>query len=195
MSWWGTGRPGLLRLMVSRRVEHDFVTEQQTSCILGGVLLLPCLVLTRTLWRTPASPRSPAYFIKEKQTFRGETIGPRAQSSETVELGPTCMSPDFEFSVLCCCHWGKIIPRCFFFFPLNQKGEMLPGVLAYLSPPAFPGVLAPGSEEGAGSRAASLAELPADSPSAHAAPCHPLCCLGVPGVRLHRPALTKRQKL
>lgn len=87
-------------------------------------------------------PRSPAYFIREKQTFRGETIGPRAQSSETVELGPTCMSPDFEFSVLCCVTKGRLsLGAFFFFFPLNQK--MLPGVLAYLSPPAFPGVWLP----------------------------------------------------
>lgn len=64
---------------------------------------------------------------------------------------------------------------------------MLPGVLAYLSSPAFPGVLAPGSEEGAGSQAPSLAELPADAPSAHAVHRHPLCCLGVPAVRLHSP--------
>ena len=35
----------------------------------------------------------------EKQTFRGETIGLRARSSEMGELGPTSVSSDFEFSV------------------------------------------------------------------------------------------------
>ena len=130
----------------------------------------------------------------EKQTFRGETVGLRAHSSETGELGPTSVSSDFEFSVSMLLSLREDYPEVLFFF-LNQKGEMLPGVLAYLSPPAFPGVLAPGSEERAGSQAPSLAELPADSPSAHAGPRHPLCCRGVPGVSLHRPALTKRQKL
>lgn len=73
---------------------------------------------------------------------------------------------------------------------------MLPGVFAYLSPAAFPGVLVLGAEECDGSQAPSLAELPADLAHLLTQRLATRTAVWVhPTVRLHRPALTKQQKL
>lgn len=55
-------------------------------------------------------------------------------------------------------------------------------MFAYLSSAAFPGVLVPGSQERDAGQALSLAAAACSpGPSAHTAPRHPQCCLGVPG--------------
>ena len=54
-SWWWTGRPGVLRFMVSQRVGHDWVTELNWTCMkcslgisnfLEEMLVFPILLLS-----------------------------------------------------------------------------------------------------------------------------------------------------
>ena len=52
----------------------------------------------------------------QKQTFRGETIGLRAHSSEMVEFGPKSMSFDFEFRVFVLLLLREDCPEVHFFF-------------------------------------------------------------------------------
>ena len=69
--WWGTGRPGMLQFMVSQRVGHSFVTEQQQkdlpmrcTCMLSH---FSHLWLCATLWT--ATHQAPLFMGFSRQEY------------------------------------------------------------------------------------------------------------------------------
>ena len=117
-SWWGTGRPGMLRFMGSQRVGHDWATDLIWSEHFGWLILLRNVFLRflHVFWEKAMTPHSSALAWKIPWTEEPGGL----QSMRSLRVGHDWATSLSFFTFM---HWRRKWQPTPVFLPGESQGQ------------------------------------------------------------------------